>query len=667
MQIAKYFATFGIKVDQKSLDRINTILKKLEGHVKKYHAKIDTLENKTTTAKIKNLDKVAKHQNQKMDSHVYLHKKHLEKVGKQEESAAKKRLAAISRIERSVKYWTPPVGRQAAANKATGFVYKQPSGYIKNASAWLPSQGSNMRSQFAEYYGKQAASNSSYHNVDSLHARALRDNTTYDYNRSWQGRASNVMGKVGTASSRAGAAFRNTGRNAFMMTGIVGSAGYLMNTVTDRALLADAAYRTVLNSVQSVGGSKEEAQKRYQEIIAYSKDIGINYLSAMPDYAKMIASGVGIKGTTIQSMTDTFKAYTQVASAFNLTPEQTKLFLRGVTQSISKNKLMAEEYTGQILEHAPVAPAYQEGFRRMQEAKGIILSKDEVPDALRAEMKAGNVNTIELNKYMLQVFKERYLPLVEEGRKGLAYSVNNFQNAINESFDPFTNPESNVKLKAAWNSLTEAAVKLAPVLTDLAVFFAENFSVIINKLGSWFGIDVEAQKRDKAYAAEVLSGAKGNTGIFVPTAGDLLNTANEAGGINGFMNLFSDTDTPTKKKMRGGDYFRERVKSEAFNFLPASTTAEAISAWADEQIKSNGAAAIKVRDKLLQSPNGDSNSAAKSVTKSVVRKLPSEMYNSGGQGITFNGDIHVTTPNSESFTGDLLRKTMSFKGTERVA
>ena len=144
MQIAKYFATFGIKVDQKSLDRINTILKKLEGYAKKYHAKIDSLEDKTTNRKLKNIQRVAKYQNQKMDEHVYVHKKHLDKINKEEERAAKRKAQTIRRIEGAVKYYSPspikrPMSPASASHSGMMEAYNRHQSILGAARSYTPS------------------------------------------------------------------------------------------------------------------------------------------------------------------------------------------------------------------------------------------------------------------------------------------------------------------------------------------------------------------------------------------------------------------------------------------------------------------------------------------------------------------------------------------------
>ena len=671
MQIAKYFATFGIKVDQKSLDRINTILKKLEGHVKKYHAKIDTLENKTTTAKIKNLDKVAKHQNQKMDSHVYLHKKHLEKVGKQEESAAKKRLAAISRIERSVKYWTPPVGRQAAANKATGFVYKQPSGYIKNASAWLPSQGSNMRSQFAEYYGRQAAA---VHSQERRTQERLGASMAKDYNREFLDRQSaakirrNRINRAGELTSR-------YSTRAFK-SGVIGSlpAFGILNSVSNSTMNAASDYYSIEGAVKAYGGKEDDAIALWNDLKKYSNNVGVQYSGLATPLAKITANLVPKNGGSFKDVFETFKTISGTAAGWHLTPDRTQRLFMGFTQMFSKGQVSFEELKNQISEHAPLSDLIENSYINMKASQGTTVDKKTALMTMMKEIKSTGISSFDYWKFLKPEMDSKLEGLLSTVELNPMTNMNRMYNKIAEGFDPFANPENKENIRMMYGDLANAAERLIPVFIKLGGVLSNGASAIAQKLGDYLGVDIygaeKAQLRQGDFASLPASarlnpldkvtlsqGATfGSTTVFTnPIAAKLYNEQVKylSEDTDYFMRNYVDKRLWWSSSKERNAAFENPSIQSALERMKSDIRANTLP---EEILKKGGYTEDQSKD-----------SAAKSVTKSVVRKLPSEYLPKEGQGITFNGDIHVTTPNSESFTGDLLRKTMSFKGTERVA
>lgn len=680
MQIAKYFATFGIKVDQKSLDRINTILKKLEGYAKKYHAKIDSLEDKTTNRKVKNLQKVAKFQNQKMDEHIYAHKKHLDKINKEEERAAKRKAQTIRRIEGAVKYYSPsPIKRPMSPASAShsgmmGPYYATLGGSARQSrtrlnDGWLPSRGSGMRSQFASYYTRQDSAyrsrqmrdEMSARRMDSLHARALEENRLRGYNDSFAGRAANAGRSIGRTARAVGRGTRGAATAGFTGAGLLGLGAWALNATTNTALENESGWVKVKNAIKSVGGSDEEAKKRYREIVDYSRNIGINYLPVMGDYAKMISSGVGVKGANIQSMTETFKGFSNVASVFQLSPATANLFLRGVTQSLSKDQLMSEEYTGQILEHAAIGPAYQEAYRRMQKNKGIDVSPADTWMTMRKDMKAGTLSTLELNPFLLKVFEERYTPLLEENKKSLRFSRNNFSNTINEVFDPLLNPQTGSELKGLWNDLASSAKVLAPALLQLATLISENFTMIVEKAASFFGIDLDAQKRQSALALAATQDME--NGIAVKPVYDYKSSgATMTMGIGGVRTPVSGS--PIKWEAYKAEQSRW-LKGRVYDYIPYESGSSDI----DKFLSNPSNEAVKdfqnYQKSKLQGMGGSSDSATKSVIKDVKKyKMPYEFSQGSGQTVNIN-KVEITTRDANTLSTDLTKALMQFNGSEK--
>ena len=102
--------------------------------------------------------------------------------------------------------------------------------------------------------------------------------------------------------------------------------------------------------VQQAGGTAEEGQRSFQFLKREGERIGFNYLDASPDYNKLL-SGLTGAGLSIQQGQQVYKGFAELSRVNKLDRVQQQRVFRALSQIAGKDKLQAEELTGQLARH----------------------------------------------------------------------------------------------------------------------------------------------------------------------------------------------------------------------------------------------------------------------------------------------------------------------------
>lgn len=94
--------------------------------------------------------------------------------------------------------------------------------------------------------------------------------------------------------------------------------------------------------VQQAGGTVEQGQQSFQWLRQQGDRIGFNYLDASPDYNKLL-SGLTGAGMSIQQGQQVYKGFAELSRVNKLDRVQQQRVFRALSQIAGKNKLQSEE------------------------------------------------------------------------------------------------------------------------------------------------------------------------------------------------------------------------------------------------------------------------------------------------------------------------------------
>jgi len=141
-------------------------------------------------------------------------------------------------------------------------------------------------------------------------------------------------------------------------------------------------------------GSAEKAAEAFTKIKDAAEEAGLPIKDMASLYNNVVISAKDAK-LSVESQEAMFKGITVLEVAYGLGKEQSKGVTKAFSQMLSKQSVKAEEFTGQLLEHAPGAIGH------MQEAGGFKSADD-----MFAAMRKGKIDLKILEKFIGLVRKE---------------------------------------------------------------------------------------------------------------------------------------------------------------------------------------------------------------------------------------------------------------------
>lgn len=158
-------------------------------------------------------------------------------------------------------------------------------------------------------------------------------------------------------SNRVGRGYAGTGGIGLGLLGPVGygalalaGGGYGLGALNRRNQEVVSAQLQSQAVVQQAGGTAEQGQQSFQFLKREGERIGFNYLDASPDYNKLL-SGLTGAGLSIQQGQQVYKGFAELSRVNKLDRVQQQRVFRALSQIAGKDKLQAEELTGQLARH----------------------------------------------------------------------------------------------------------------------------------------------------------------------------------------------------------------------------------------------------------------------------------------------------------------------------
>jgi len=439
--IADYVASLRLRPDLASLKKADRFFSLLESKIARYTKKINKngsilgvgqtvkgitdlqrAEDKRTKASIGNIDKLA-------NAQVRAYNKELQALQK------KQRLTKSSDLMNS----HIPAFRQNQATLRKQLI-----------------EDKKLAAQIRADNRKQTA-------MDKMHGQALYMNRMYE-----QRRNSSPTKPVGAFAA---GSYRNIGTLAG-----AGIAGFGLNSL-NRAV---RELEMLPVALEAVTGSSQRAAKELEYLNTLGNEIGATTRAIAPSYTKFLASAIGspLEG---QAQT-TFRSTLRYSKIVGMDKEALKGTLRAITQIANKQKMMAEEVTGQLGEHAP-------GVIRM--LAGVATNGD--TKELFKQMEAGKLDpNILLPKLAAEMEK---VAKKGEGKwkNSAGFQQDLAEKKLEDSLKVFSSSGGNSGWLKIWTTFAETLPKMAPLFRAAGQgfdYFADKFrgvGDIISGIGMFTG------------------------------------------------------------------------------------------------------------------------------------------------------------------------------------
>lgn len=468
-KIADYFAQIGIKVDQKSIDRLGKSLDNIERglHNMEVGAKKSAKQASSLVTQNKNLNKAISDGNKVLNKRAAVTRKIQQannKVSRASQQAMYDKLFGEG-ATRQTRKWSGPgaVGKNAKAWQTN---FRESVGRLTGGSSNMTNKARN--AQQAMYNQLFGAKQSAYEGMDKSHAAAMRE----DMRRSRAAqnlariqenvaRREAIMAQRTAAIREAGAkraaaiitaaelkaqaiasrmggggAGRPGGRGMFGSASMGGAFGAASSNIAGFLPGFGAAYSLMqanrINqeiqgqklAMASVMGSDQLGAGEQNWMKALSQQIGLDYRATLPAYTRMMASGKSV-GLETGNVRNIFQGISEYGRVMGLDSESMKGTMRAVEQMLNKGQVMSEELKGQLAERMPGV------ISAMAEAGGYGGGQEGIAKLFKA-MENGEVKSAEVMEKFAAILAERARQggALEKAMKTSTAEQQRFNNAV---------------------------------------------------------------------------------------------------------------------------------------------------------------------------------------------------------------------------------------------
>lgn len=354
MQIAKYFASLSMDIDQSSIRKVDKTLKQLENKLKKFNG-----------------------------------------FGKSFG------LVINPTIDQKKLEFTIRTALDVASNRTT-FEISRFSVNQRNLQAALVAASGNLgvgvaspttRTPSAEQLRRAGVRNAEFDRQQKLRS-ALADRRFGVQGQRLSLQEERLSSRVGRAAVAGSSAGAGLGRFGLLGPALaLGAGGYGLGALNQRNQQVVSAQLQTSAVVQQAGGTAAQGADSFQYLRSEANRVGFNYLDASQDYNKLI-SGLTGSGVSLGASQKVFSGFAELARVNKLDKTTQNRLFRALSQVAGKGKLQSEELTGQISEALPggtalFAQAYQDQLRA-KGGKGDLTGQAAI-QALLADMKKGKV------------------------------------------------------------------------------------------------------------------------------------------------------------------------------------------------------------------------------------------------------------------------------------
>jgi tape measure domain-containing protein len=238
------------------------------------------------------------------------------------------------------------------------------------------------------------------------------------------------------------------------------------------------------NGLVAVTGDAETAKVKFDEIKESARSLGVALEPAIDGFVKLTVAGR--EKFDPSQIKDMHMAMLESATAFGLSADETNGAVKAMAQMMSKGKVTAEEFRGQLAERMPVA------FDAMQKALGVTTAEF-------AEMlDKGKIGLDVLPKFAIELRKvARAGGLLETQQKSLNAGMNRFLLTTQEMTVAFGEAGALEGLKAFFAGMAQGLKNMEPLIRvfgKVAGFALKILGKVFHIFGTILGLIGETLK-----------------------------------------------------------------------------------------------------------------------------------------------------------------------------
>lgn len=492
MQIAKYFAKFGIDIDPNVLKNIQTTFNKMEKMAEQMDKKLQKLESSKNKLVLSNLKLKEAAIQKSLDKEYSLNRHAADKEARAQEREAK---AARSRQERNFKLQN--FGREFNPYKAENAAYAQQARLQKyqeeqrRLASQAPSGprgvdlwGANLRAR----QGVQQWSPSAP--VKYSLAERMRNSI----------RGSGGMG--------AGVAAGGMGMLSRFGPAALGGAGafFALKGISEKSQRVQAA-DLGLESVLAAYGLENKHDKIFNRYKKFSSSIGVDWLGGADQFNSFLSSAMGM-GVSTDKAQSQYEGISSYARAMHLDPYKQKLVMQGLRDMLGKGTVQAEEWKKQIGGNLPGGvAAFAEAYQRMTGGK--LTGQASIAQFINDAGK-GKISSAPLIEQFADVLRNKSAKGLEVTKSSAQTAQANLSNQYNQMFNLANKGGLDKNFADLFNGLTEALRDLTPVIKASFTGLGNSlslFGAIVKRVAAKLGISDSDDAAGQTFRTGVLNKA----------------------------------------------------------------------------------------------------------------------------------------------------------------
>jgi len=471
MQIAKYFAKFGIDIDPNVLKNIQTTFNKMEKMAEQMDKKLQKLESNKNKLVLANLKLKEQAIQKSLDKEYDMKKRAADRDNKLAERQAK--------AARDREYKLQNFGREFNPYKAESAAYahqRKMEQYANDQKRYAALEASSRGRWSPQLLARQGVQQWTPPAKPSLAERMF----------------TNGKNAWGTAKFGAGAVAGTAGMLARFGPAALGAAGgfLALKGVSDRSQRVQAA-DLGLESVLAAYGLENKHDQIFNRYKKFSSSIGVDWLGGADQFNSFLSSAMGM-GVSTNKAIDQYEGISSYARAMHLDPYKQKLVMQGLRDMLGKGTVQAEEWKKQIGGNLPGGvAAFAEAYQRMTGGK---LTGQESIAAFISDASKGKIASAPLIEHFSEVLKNKSQKGLEVTRTSAQTAQANLANQFNQMFNLANKGGLDKNFADLFNGLTDALRDITPILQTGFTGLGHGMSVLgsaMKGVASLFGIKEE--------------------------------------------------------------------------------------------------------------------------------------------------------------------------------
>lgn len=219
-------------------------------------------------------------------------------------------------------------------------------------------------------------------------------------------------------------------------------------------------------AVTEAAGLTGQGPQAFEWLRNQANRVGFSYMDTSQDYNSFLANALG-SGLNMEQSQETFLGFSEYGRAMGITSARQKLVMNALSQMFGKGSVQSEELRRQMAESMPgTLPVFAEALQRMN---GTDLDAEGAMKALYDTLAPGkNINTKALAPYLSQVLRERAAPKLDIAMKTSQAEQARFRNIIDDQAIVASQAGLESGFARLFRSLTDGLAASTPMVESLA-------------------------------------------------------------------------------------------------------------------------------------------------------------------------------------------------------